>query len=86
MTSQIRRASSSIPAKIAEGWGREGTREYVHFLRVAQGSLKELETHLILCQRIGLISVSQLPPLMQHTTELGKMIHCLILSLQRKLP
>ncbi len=84
MTSQIRRASSSIPANIAEGWGREGTREYIRFLRVAQGSLKELETHLILSQRVGLMPEDQVTPLLERCTEVGKMIHSLIGSLLRK--
>jgi len=85
MTSQIRRASAAIPANIAEGWGREGTREYIQFLRVAQGSLKELETHLILSQRVGLARQEQVTPLLHRTTEIGKMIRSLIGSLQRKL-
>ena len=85
MTSQIRRASSAIPASIAEGWGREGTREYIQFLRVAQGSLKELETHLILSQRVGLARQEQVTPLLDRATEIGKMIRSLIGSLQRKL-
>jgi four helix bundle protein len=85
MISQIRRASASIPANIAEGWGREGTREYIQFLRVAQGSLKELETHLILCQRVGLLLEAQALPLLVLCTEVGKMMRSLIGSLQRKL-
>jgi four helix bundle protein len=51
-TAQIRRAAASVPANIAEGHGRENTRTLVQFLRVAQGSLKELETHLLLAQRV----------------------------------
>jgi len=48
MTSQIRRSAASVAANIAEGWGRDGTGSFVQFLKVAQGSLKELETHLLL--------------------------------------
>ena len=46
LTSQIRRSSASIPANIAEGYGRESAGAYTQQLRVAQGSLKELETHV----------------------------------------
>src|SRR5439155_15011532 len=59
MTSQIRQAAASVPANIAEGRGREKRGEYIQFLRVAQGSLKELETHLILSHRITLTSVEK---------------------------
>lgn len=54
MTSQIWRAAVSVPTNIAEGFGRESPREFVRFPRIAQGSLKELETHLILASRVGL--------------------------------
>src|SRR3954466_3253096 len=49
---QTRRAAVGIPANVAEGYGREGTGEYIHFLRLAQGSLKELETHLLLASEV----------------------------------
>lgn len=54
LTSQIRRASTSIPANIAEGYGRRHPGAYVQFLRIAKGSLNELETHLILCQELDI--------------------------------
>ena len=53
LTSQIRRSASSIPANIAEGYGRRGRGDYVRFVGIAQGSLMELETHLLLSQRLG---------------------------------
>jgi len=84
LTSQIRRAASSIPANIAEGWGREGTAEYIQFLRIAQGSLKELETHLLLSERVGLVATEQTRPILQGTDELGRMIHSLLGSLKRR--
>ena len=86
LTPQIRRAAASVPANIAEGWGREGTREYIQFLRVAQGSLKELETHLILSQRVGLVTEGEIAATLNLCGEMGKMIRSLIGSLQRKLP
>jgi four helix bundle protein len=58
MTSQIRRSAASVAANIAEGWGRDGTGSFVQFLKVPQGSLKELETHLLLSERVGLSSTS----------------------------
>lgn len=85
MTSQIRRATSSIPANIAEGWGREGTKEFIQFLKIAQGSLKEVETHLLLSQRVDLATPAQVQPLLNQATEIGKMIRSLIGSLRRKL-
>lgn len=53
MRSQLTRAIVSIPANIAEGWTRESRNEKAQFLAIAQGSLAEAETLLILCERIG---------------------------------
>ena len=83
LTSQIRRAAVSIPANIAEGNGRENRGEYIQFLRVAQGSLKELETHLLLSRRIGLTSMENLNVLLKQCDPVGKMLRALIRSLQR---
>ncbi len=56
MVQQIRRSAASIPANIAEGYGRRSTAEYIRFLNIAQGSINELETHILLSQRVGLCS------------------------------
>jgi four helix bundle protein len=82
MSAQIRRAAASIPANIAEGYGREQTQSYIQFLRVAQGSLKELETHLLLAQRVRLASSDSVGPLLSKCEALGKMLRSLIRSLQ----
>lgn len=84
MTSQIRRSSASISANIAEGYGREQRGSFVQFLRVAQGSLKELETHLILSERLELMVKKDATRLLGQSEELGKMLRSMILSLQRK--
>jgi four helix bundle protein len=84
MTSQIRRSSVSIAANIAEGHGRENTGSFIQFLRIAQGSLKELETHLIVCGRVGLLPGAQLSCLLKSADEIGKMLRSMVRSLQQK--
>lgn len=85
LTSQIRRSSTSIPANIAEGNGRENTGAYVQFLRIAQGSLKELETHVIVAQKVGLLSENRLEGLLLRMEDIGKMVRALIRNLQKRL-
>ena len=81
LTAQIRRAAASIPANIAEGYGREQTKAYMQFLRIAQGSCKEVETHLILADRV----LDGPPPgsesLLNQAEIVGKMLRGLIRSL-----
>jgi four helix bundle protein len=83
LTSQIRRAASSIPANIAEGYAR-GKREYQQFLRYTQGSLTELESHLMIAQRIGILPVTKLTPLLRTTESLGRMLNKLQQSLGKQ--
>jgi four helix bundle protein len=74
MTSQIRRAASSIPANIAEGYGRNSIGDYIQFLRISQGSLKELETHLILCARVRILAEVEAQSALEHCERLRKML------------
>lgn len=84
MVAQIGRASVSIPANIAEGHGRESTGAFIQFLRVAQGSAKELETHLLLAERVELTVPGAVGPLLNSCERIGKMLRALIRSLQNK--
>ncbi|MFA0733698.1 MAG: hypothetical protein OGMRLDGQ_000198 [Candidatus Fervidibacter sp.] len=83
LTLQIRRAAASVPANIAEGYGRESKREYIQFLRIAQGSQKELETYLLLAARVGLASEEVIMSILTECERVGKMLHRLIRSLQK---
>ena len=56
LSSQIKRAVVSIPSNIAEGEGRKGDKEFIQFLYIAMGSLSELETQLILSNRLQFVS------------------------------
>lgn len=83
LTSQIRRAAASIPANIAEGYGREGAGAYAQHLRVAQGSLKEFETHVELAHRVGLLDASSMEKNLKDAEETGKMLRSLIRAVER---
>ena len=82
ITSQARRAAASVPANIAEGYGRENRGSYLQFLKVAQGSLKELETHLLIAERIEIVSGEQLAPLLAQCESVGKLLRRLMRRLQ----
>ena len=84
MVSQIRRAAVSIPANIAEGNGREITGSYIHSLRIAQGSLKELETHVLLSNMIELMENEGSERLLADCEEVGRMLRALIRALQER--
>ncbi len=82
LTAQIRRASVSVAANIAEGWGRGTTKEYIQFLLVAWGSLMELETHAIIAGRLGYLSEEETVNLKVRAEEIGRMLNGLIQSLR----
>lgn len=84
MSSQIRRSAASIAANIAEGYGREQTGSYIQFLRIARGSLMELETHLLLSERVELAKADRIAGLLSDCNALGGMLHSLIRALQRR--
>ena len=84
MIAQIRRASASIPANIAEGYGRRTRGEYIQFLYIAQGSLKELETHLLLAIRVELASSQTINPILRSCESVGKLLLALIRALENK--
>ena len=65
MVSQIRRSASSIPANIAEGYARRSKGDYARFLNIAQGSVNELETHLILSQKVLLCTEQEIQPIIR---------------------
>jgi four helix bundle protein len=82
--SQINRSSARIPANIAEGYGRMSRKEYLYFVRVANGSLKELETHLLLSSCVGLATQQAVDEILSHCDEEGKMLLGLMRSLERE--
>lgn len=83
LTPQIRRAAVSIPSNIAEGSGRNSTKEFIRFLNFSTGSLAEVETQLEIAERLGY--VSDLLELKQKVTSIQKMLFRLKESLGKRL-
>ena len=83
LTSQLKRAALSIPSNIAEGYGRSSTQSYIYFITIARGSLFELETQLILAEKLKLIKNEKLfDNLMNQIIEESKMINSFINKLE----
>lgn len=74
LVSQVRRASVSVPANIAEGAGRRSTGEFVQFVGIARGSLAEVETLLVVAGRLGYLKQPALDQLLTDIAEAGRML------------
>lgn len=85
LTSQLQRSAVSIPSNIAEGHQRKYSKEFLQYLSIAYGSLAELETHVLIAERLRYIDKNQLNCLLDQTAELGKMINGLKRSVEKKL-
>ena len=81
LTSQIRRSAVSIPSNIAEGWGRGSLKSCLNFLRIAQGSLFELETQIYIAKGLDFASDSHIE---EFISEIGKMIGSMIFKMKSK--
>jgi four helix bundle protein len=81
LTSQLRRASASIAANLAEGCGRSGDAEFARFCSMAMGSASELEYHLLLAKDLKLIKPADYEELAPRATELKRMLTALIQKL-----
>jgi four helix bundle protein len=84
LTFQVRRAAVSVPSNIAEGHGRTSTRDFLNFLSIAHGSLKEVETQLVIAERLKYMNQRVKESLLERSTEVGRLISGLSNSLKRK--
>lgn len=84
LTSQIRRASVSISANIAEGAARNSTKEFLYFLSIAQGSASEVSTEILIAFRLGFLSEKIYSELYSNLDEIGRMISGLCHHLRNK--
>jgi len=82
LTNQVRRASSSIPANIAEGCGRGGEADFARFLQIAMGSASELEYHILLVYDLGYLDTTAYQSLSEHVVEVKKMLSSLIRTIK----
>ncbi|WP_370628711.1 four helix bundle protein [Flavobacterium sp. SOK18b] len=74
LTSQIRRSSVSIPSNIAEGFGRDSSKEYLRFLNIAIGSLFELQTQIEIAKNIDYLNEDEFTTLYEDSREIERML------------
>ena len=78
LRAQMQRAVISIPSNIAEGQSRYSNKSFVQFLTIAKGSKNEIETQLLICQRLNYLDTAQTERALDLCEEIGKMLHSLI--------
>ena len=83
LTSQVRRAAVAVPSNIAEGQGRRSVNELAHHLSIAHGSLREVETQVLIAQRLGYLDEAGADGLLALAGEVGRLITGLANSLER---
>ena len=82
LVNQMRRAVVSIPSNIAEGNSRNSHKEYIRFLSIARGSKSEIETQLVICERLKYLDNGDLKHAVGLCSEVGKMLNALIKKLE----
>ena len=85
ISDQIRRAAVSIPSNIAEGQSRNSVKEFIQFLSIARGSLAELETQLLICVKVNMLTNENINNAQIAIIEIGKMIKGLMIKLNSQL-
>ena len=85
LASQIQRAAVSVPSNIAEGHARDSTKEYLRFISIALGSLAEVETQLVIANKLQFLNNEKTGELLDKTGEIGRMLRGLQKSLKAKL-
>ena len=83
LTSQVRRAAVSVPSNIAEGQGRNSTNEFARFLSIAHGSLREVETQILIAVRLKYLQESDANQAIQLCGETGRILNGLMNSLKK---
>jgi four helix bundle protein len=81
LVSQLRRAAVSVPSNIAEGHARQSTGEFKQFLGHAYGSLMEIETQILIAERLGYLDSTKSVSLLERTAEIGKILNGLLRAL-----
>ena len=83
LTSQIRRAAVSVPSNIAEGQGRRTSADFLRHLSIAYGSLREVETQILIAQRLKYIVIGKVESVLSRAGEVGRLLNGLMASLER---
>jgi len=83
LTSQVRRAAVSVPSNMAEGQGRSSKAEFHRFLSIAHGSIREVETQILIAQRLAYLTAEQTKTILDLAAETGRLTQGLMNSLTR---